>query len=217
MRPLLEEAFAGWSAVAPVVRYPTAPDAPPAAGTRVLLPWQDAAQAEIRVAGRGLDRRSPDWAAGAVANYILGGSTITGRLGANLREARGWTYGAHSSYSSGVDRGGWSAHTAVDAAVARDAVNEILGEMRRLMEEPVPADELQRARDAIVLSLPRAFQTPGQVASRLSTLEAHGLPEDYWVSFPRQVAAVTAEDVARIAGLCFDPAQVVGVVVGGEG
>jgi zinc protease len=216
MRALLEEAFGEWSGSAAPVSYPEAPEVPPAAGEVLSVPWPDAAQAEIRLAGRGLERRSPEWAAGAVANYILGGSTITGRLGANLREAKGWTYGAHSGYSSGLVRGGWSAHTAVDAPVAGAAVEEMLGEMRRLMEEPVPAEELQRARDAIVLSLPRAFQTPGQVASRLTTLEAHGLPDDYYQRFTAEVAAVGGEDVARLAASLFHPGRVVGVVVGGS-
>jgi zinc protease len=216
MRDLLEESFGGWTGDAAPVVYPAAPDVPPAAGERLRLPWEDAAQAEIRIAGRGIDRHSPDWAAGAVANYILGGSTITGRLGANLREARGWTYGVHSGYSSGLDRGGWSAHTAVDAAVADQAVAEMLAEMERLRDEPVPAEELQRAKDAMVLSLPRAFQTPGQVASRLTTIEAHGLPTNYFQRFTSEVAAVTAEDVARIAATYFDPSRVVTVVVVGE-
>ena len=84
-----------------------------------------------------------------------------------------------------------------------------------MCNEPVPAEELQRARDAIVLSLPRAFQTPGQVASRLATVEAYGLTEDYWLRFPEQVGRVTADDVARIANRCFHPERVVPVVVGG--
>lgn len=217
VRALLGEALGAWTGAAPRVVYPEAPGLPAAAGAHVPVPWPDAAQAEIRVAGRGLDRRAPEWAAGAVANYILGGSTITSRLGANLREAKGWTYGVHSGYSTGLDRGGWGVHTAVDAAVAGAALDEIVGELRRLAEEPPPEAELRRARDAIVLSLPRAFQTPGQVAGRLTTLEAYDLPEDYWQRFAEEVTRVSAEEVVRIAGECFHPDRVVRVVVGGEG
>ncbi|HEX8451389.1 MAG TPA: pitrilysin family protein [Longimicrobium sp.] len=215
LREMLEAAFAGWTGEAPPVAYPAeSADTPAAAGRLVAVPWDDAAQSEIRIAGRGIDRRSPDWVRGAVANYILGGSTITGRLGANLREEKGWTYGANSAFSAGIARGGWTAHTAVDVEVTAGAVEEMLREMRRMAEEPVDEGELRRARDAMVLSLPRAFETPGQVASRLGTLEAYGLPHDYWDRYPAAVQAVTAEDVQRIARERFHPDRVVRVVVG---
>jgi zinc protease len=190
-------------------------DAPARAGRVVVVPWDDASQSEIRMAGTGMERLNPDWIAGAVANYVLGGSTITGRLGANLREEKGWTYGARSTFASGIARGGWAAETAVDVAVTADAVREMRAELRRLCDEPVGADELRRAKDALVLSLPRAFETPSRVVGRLATLEAYGLPEDYWQRFPAAVEAVTAGDIQRIARRYFDPDRVVTVVVGG--
>lgn len=216
LREALEEAFAHWTGDAPPVEYPAqSGDTPASAGRLIVVPWEDSAQSEIRVSGRGIDRRSPDWVRGAVANYILGGSTITGRLGANLREEKGWTYGANSAFSAGVARGGWTAHTAVDVEVTRQAVDEILREMQRLCDEPVSDAELRRARDAMVLSLPRVFETPAQVASRLGTLEAYGLPHDYWNAYPARVQSVTAEEVQRIARSHFHPDRVVRIVVGG--
>ena len=216
LREMLEAAFAGWTGEAPPIEYPADnPGTPARAGQLVVVPWEDAAQSEIRIAGLGIDRRSPDWVRASVANYILGGSTITGRLGANLREEKGWTYGANSAFSAGVARGGWTAHTAVDVEVTAAALDEMLRELTRLAEEPVDEGELRRARDAMVLSLPRAFETPGQVASRLGTLEAYELPHDFWERYPAAVQAVTAEDVQRIARERFHPDRVVRVVVGG--
>jgi zinc protease len=215
LRALLDAAFAGWTGGAPPVEYPPVPDAPANAGRVAMAEWEEAAQSEIRIAGPGLSRRSPDWIAAGVANYILGGSTITGRLGANLREDKGWTYGARSSFSAGIGRGGWVADTAVDVEVTADAVREMLSEMRRLCDEPVDEGELRRAKDALILSLPRAFETPAGVAGRLSTLEAYDLPRDWWERFPAAVEAVTAADVQRIAREHFHPDRVVRVVVGG--
>ena len=99
--------------------------------------------------------------------------------------------------------------------VTRGAVDEMMGELLRMAEEPVDEAELRRAKDAMVLSLPRAFETPSQVASRLSTLEAHDLPRDYWSTYPAAIEAVTADDVRRIAREHFHPDRVVTVVVGG--
>jgi zinc protease len=215
LRARLDEAFSAWTGEAPRVPFPAGAPLPARAGGAVLVPWEDAAQSEIRIAGAGLDRRSPEWIVGGVTNYILGGSTITGRLGANLREDKGWTYGVRSLFHAGQAIGGWVADTAVDVEVTADAVREMTGEMRRMATEPVPEEELRRAKDVMIRSLPRAFETPGGIAGRFVTVEAFGLPDDYWERYQDMVEAVTAEDVLRMARKCFDPERLVRVVVGG--
>jgi zinc protease len=215
LRALLEEALWRWRGRAAPGLSPAPPDRPVRAGERVSVPWEDSAQAEIRVAGVGLPRRSPDWIPATVANYVLGGSTILGRLGANLREAKGWTYGVRSAFSAGVESGGWLAETAVDGEVTDDAVREMREEVRRMSEEPVAEEELRRAKDALVLSLPRAFETPARIASRFATLEAYDLPRDSWERLPERVEAVTPEEVLRVSRRYLDPAGLVTVVVGG--
>lgn len=215
LRARLDAGFAAWTGRAPAVIYPAQTPAPARAGADVVVPWDDAAQSEIRIAGPGLDRRSDDWMAGAVANYVLGGSTITGRLGANLREDKGWTYGARSAFHPGLAIGGWEASTAVDVEVTADAVAEMVAEMRRMATDLVPDDEIRRAKDALVLSLPRLFETPSGLAGRFVTVEAFGLPDDYWDRYAERIEAVTADDVLRIARQCFDPDRLVRVVVGG--
>jgi zinc protease len=214
LREALELGFAGWTGAAEPVVYPPAPARPANAGRLVAHPWEDAEQSEIRVIGVGMARRDPDWIRGGVANFLLGGSTITGRLGANLREEKGWTYGVRSAFSAGMQPSGWLVETAVDAGVTADAVAETLREMRRLMDEPVGEAELRRAKDALMLSLPRLFETPTSVAGRLSTLEAYDLPRDWWDHYPAAVEAVTADDVQAMAREHFDPERVVRVVVG---
>lgn len=212
---LLARAFGGWVGEAPRSKYPPPALRAAAAGRRIVVPWEDAAQSEIRVGGLGIERTGPHWIEAAVANYIVGGSTITGRLGANLREDKGWTYGARSAFAAGLTLSSWTAEAAVDEEVANAAVAEICGELRRLVSEEVPEDELRRARDALILSLPRAFETPARVISRLVTVEAFGLQQDYWETFPACVAAVSAQAVRAVARRCFDPAALVTVVVGG--
>jgi len=217
LREALERGFAGWSGAAEPVVHPPIPAHPANAGRLVAVPWPDAEQSEIRVIGLGISRRDPDWIRAGVANFLLGGSTITGRLGANLREDKGWTYGVRSAFSAGVQPSGWLVETAVDGEATADAVAETMREMRRLMEEPVGAAELRRVKDALMLSLPRLFETPTGVAGRLSTLEAYDLPRDWWDRYPAAVEAVTADDVRRIAREHFDPERVVRIVVGAVG
>ena len=215
LRARIEAAFDGWRGEAAALA-PSAPPPPPEhAGRPVVVAREDASQSEIRVGGHGIDRRSPEWFAAGVANYVLGGSTITGRLGANLREAKGWTYGARSAFHAGQRGSAWIADTAVDLAVTADAVAEIVGEARRMATQEVGDDELRRAKDALVLSLPRVFETAAGIASRFVTVEAFGLADDYWERYAERVEAVTAAQVLEVARRAFDPERLVRVVVGG--
>jgi zinc protease len=181
---------------------------------QIAVAWRDAQQAEIRVGGTGMPRNSPDWIPAAVANYILGGSTITGRLGANLREDKGWTYGARSSFAAGLQSGGWVAETAVDVEVRDAALREMLDEIARIGREPVSDDELDRAKEALVLSLPRAFETPSRAVNRFVTVDAYGLAPDYWERFPDAVRAVSADEVQRTAARYFGVDNLVRLLVG---
>lgn len=214
LRLLLERVFAEWTGSPPSLLVPETPPRAVQEGKLITIPWPEAAQGELRLGGIGMERRSPDWIAGAVANYLLGGSTITGRLGANLREDKGWTYGVRSGFAAALRSGGWVIETAVDVEVVDAAMAEILGELDRFVQEPVSSEELRRAKDAMILSLPRAFESPGRIASRFGTLEAFGLGPDYWDRFPERVEDVSTEDVLRIARHYFHPARLVRVVVG---
>lgn len=214
LRDLLDERFGAWTGRAARPIYPPDTFQPPDSGGRLHVPWPDAMQSEIRVGGRGMARDAEDWIPAAVANYLLGGSTITGRLGANLREEKGWTYGVRSGFSAGLHPGGWVIETAVDAAMTDAAIDEIFLELSRFLAEPVPEGELRRAKDALILSLPRAFETPGRIVSRLATVEMFGLPEDYWEIFPDRVESVGRADVLRVAHTFFDPGSLVALAVG---
>lgn len=210
---LLERALGGWTGVAP--GRPELPlSAPTAAGELCHVAWEDAAQAELRVAGMGLARTAPEWIPAAVANYILGGSTITSRLGANLREQKGWTYGVRSGFAPGIQQGGWAVETAVEREVAAVATEEILREITRLIEDGVPAAELRRTKEAMILSLPRAFETASRVVSRFATLEAYGLPDDYWEHYAAAIEAVSEAEVVGAAAALFAPERLVRVQVG---
>jgi zinc protease len=211
LRPALERAFAGWEGIVGITRRVPVPER--VARQDIHVAWDGASQAEIRIAGIGIPRTSADWIPAAVTNYLLGGSTITGRLGLNLREERGWTYGVRSAFSSGMQAAGWSVDTAVERDVAEQAVGEIIREINGLIRNGVSAEELRRAKEAMILSLPRAFETPARIVGRFATQEAFALGDRYWEEFSSRVESVTQEDVQRIARELFDPEHLIRVVV----
>lgn len=214
LEELLRAQLVSWSGAAARPEYPAARVTPVSTDSRIALPWEGGTQSEIRIGGIGMTRDARDWVTASLANYLLGGSTITGRLGANLREDKGWTYGVRSGFSASVEPGAWAVETAVDDDVTEAAIAEITFELRRFLSEPVPEDELRRGKDALILSLPRAFETPGRIVARLATVEAFGLPQDYWSTFPERLETVTAEELLRVAGAYFDPARLIAVSVG---
>lgn len=207
-------AFGDWHGIAELPKYPMEAGGPQLPGSRVAEAFDDAAQAEIRVGGIGMPRDHEDWIPASVANYLLGGSTITGRLGANLREEKGWTYGVRSGFAAGLQPGAWLVETAVDLEIAGAALAEIRRELDSFLDAPPPQKELDRARDALVLSLPRAFETPARTLARFSTIDAYGLPHDYWHRFAERVESVTRNDVLRVAQTYFDPSRLVWLAIG---
>ncbi len=204
-------ALAAWSGQPDEPR----PLADPSAGDGRLLwaiPW-DGPQSEIRVGGLGIRRLDPDYPAVMVMNAILGG-LFSSRINMNLREDKGWTYGAASRFDARKRRGPYYAATAVDAAATVSAVREILGEMEKMKVDLASDAELELAKNALTLSLPRVFETVGQVSGRVAQQIIYGLKDDYWITYRDQVAAVTGEHVREVARRLLTTEQSAIVVVG---
>ncbi len=210
LRPLLEKALGGWKAGS---RPPPLPAAPAAAPKRtVILEKADAPQAYLLLGLPGITRASDDFAAATVAFQVLGGG-MASRLFRNLREEKGYTYGVYARSDARKLAGVSHVVGSVKAEVTGDAIRELLRELERMREEPVTAEELAEAKDALVLSLPADFATAGAIAGKLADLALHGLPDGYWNDYADRVRAVTAEDVRRFARERLDPARLTLVMV----
>lgn len=205
--------FRTWIGSTPQPTPPPLPRVPVAAGTHHVLPWPDATQAEIRLLRFGWAYGRPGWAAALVANHILGGNTITGRLGARLREELGWTYGVRSWLQSWRVGGVWAVEAAIEGGHGRDAVRESLEQARRLAAEGPRGEELDAAREAVTVGLLRGFETPAQLVSRWTIPLLYGLPDDWWRRVVRRIRRVDAASVRR-AVAAWRPERVVCVQVG---
>ncbi len=192
---------------------PPADPAPPSARL-TFVPREGAVQSEIRVGHLGIARNADDFHAVRVMDMVLGGQ-FTSRLNMNLREAKGYTYGVHSSFDARRGRGPFDVGTAVDAAVTADAIRETIDELRAIRDErPVTGEELAVAKPALTLGFPRAFETSGQVARAALRLALFDLPDDEYIAFVPQVEAVDADAATAAARRRLDPDGLAVVVVG---
>ena len=128
---------------------------------------------------------NPDFHAVSVMSAILGG-LFNSRLNMNLREEKGYTYGASAGFDLRRARGPFAARAAVNTEVTVPALREMLGELDRIREAPVTDDELRAARDFLVGVFPLRFETPGPVAGSLAGLFVHDLPDDELDPLPRR-------------------------------
>ncbi len=172
-----------------------------------------AVQSEIRIGHPGLPRLHPDYYPVAVMSAILGG-LFNSRLNMNLREEKGYTYGAGAGFDLRRGRGPFSARAAVNTEVTVPALQEFLVELDRIRDIPVTDAELRAARDYLVGVFPLRFETPGPVAGSLAGLFIHRLGDDELDRYRPSIEAVTAADVQRVARLHVRPEEAAVVLVG---
>ncbi len=215
-RRQLGERFGGWHKARTAAVRPSMPAPITVAPARsvYLVNKPKAAQSVIMIGLPGVERSNPDYAAIEVMNTILGGS-FSSRLNSNLRETRGYTYGAGSGFQYRPVPGAFLARAAVRTDVTDSSLVEFFKELDAIREQPVTDAELGRARNYIVLGLPGDFETTSQMASQISELLTFGLPTTWFNGYARRVMAVTAADVQRVARK-YLPAEKAAVIVVGD-
>lgn len=209
---LAEAALGPWasgtSASSPVPAPPRPTPAP-----ILVINRPGAVQTSIRLAGPATSRTDDDHAAFTVAHTVFGGG-FSSRLNRNLREDKGFTYGA----ACGVDHRLSASHVVVQAdvasAVTGPALVEIQYELARMVSTPVTTTELTAAQRFRNGQLALTIQSQVGFASQLAALVPHGLGVEYLKALPAAVDRVTDDDVLRVARAYLAPASLLTVLVG---
>jgi zinc protease len=178
-----------------------------------IVAKSDAPQSEIRVGHVGLPRRTPDYFAVTVMNAVLGG-LFSSRINLNLREAHGYTYGAFSAFEWRRAAGPFTIQTAVKSEVTGAAVREILKEIDGIRAAPITESELTLATSYLDGVFPIRYETTAAIATALSNLVIHDLPENYYDEYRARVRQVTTDDVQRAAERHLHPDRMHIVIVG---
>jgi predicted Zn-dependent peptidase len=169
-------------------------------------------QSQILVAGRTLPKGDPEAIALKVTNQVLGGGA-SARLFLNLREEKGYTYGAYSRLKSYRHDGLYMAGASVKTEVTRESVEEIFKELQGLGERLPEETELKRCQQELIGSLIRQMETPASIGVLELDRRIHDLPADFYPNFIPEVRGVTAEKVVEMARRFFDPDRLVVTVV----
>jgi predicted Zn-dependent peptidase len=210
----LEKAFASWkSGHVPAVDVSAAP----VQRDQSMIYFIDrpgSVQSVIQIGQVAAPRSSPDYFPLFVMNRILGGGA-SARINMNLREDKGYTYGANSAISFRRGAGPFMTQAPVQGFSTKESVMEFMKELRGIRGEmPVGPAELDAAKQAIVRGFPRGFETPDQIANQLELIVTYDLPDTYFNSYIERVQAVTLEDVNRVANRYIQPDRLAVVIVG---
>jgi zinc protease len=213
--PLLEKTFGSWKPAAAAAPSPKVPPVEqPATRTIYLVDKPGAPQSQIRIGWIGAARSTADYFPLVVMNTLLGGS-FSSRLTMNLREQHGYTYGASSQFDMRAMAGPFAAAAGVQTDKTSEALKEFFNELIGI-SKPVPADELARAKNYISLRYPGTFETTSDISRRLEDALIYKLPADYFEKYVRNIEAITAPDVQRVAQKYLAPNRFAVVVVGDQ-
>ena len=209
---LVTGALGNWASGPEVPRPEIAPRSIDASRIYVIDRPQ-AVQSEIRVGHLGVARSTEDYFAISVMNAIFGG-VFNSRINLNLRERHGYTYGARSQFAFRRAAGPFVVAAPVRNEVTLESVSEMLAELRRIRTGDIETVELDDVKSYLIGVFPASVQTASDIASRLVDMELYGLPEDYFDHYRENIAAITKEDVERVAQKYLDPDRVIIVIVG---
>src|SRR5215831_15709796 len=216
--PKIEKAFGSWPAKP--ISFPAYPEPVRQTGKRTKFIRMPAQQLNIYLGHLGIARTNPDFYALQVLDTILGGGAgFTARIPQRLRDELGLAYTTFASItmSAGADPGRFVAFIGTSPENMKLATEGLVNEIRRIIEEPVTAEELQDAKDYLTGSFVFAFESSPQIARFLVHAEVYGLGFDYVEKYPEYIRAITEEDVSRVAKKYLDSENYTLVVVGPVG
>lgn len=198
----VEKLFGSWKkANAPLQTYPEPKDVPFSQINFVDMP--NAVQSEVAVLNLvNLKMTDPDYFPALVANQIFGGD-FNSYLNMNLREAHGWTYGARSSIRGDKRITKFEASTQVRNAVTDSTVVEIFKEYKKIRTEKVTDEMLASVKAGYIGRFVMQIEKPQTIAGYALRIQTQNLPADFYENYIKNINAVTADDVLRVANKYF--------------
>jgi zinc protease len=184
------------------------------AGTIYLIDKPGAAQSEIRIGKRALtyDATGEYYRAGLM-NFALGGA-FNSRININLREDKGYTYGARSFFAGDEDAGRYTAQAGVRSGVTKESLIEFYKEIKDYQANGIKPEELEFTQNAIGQRDARAYETPNQKLGFLSNILTYDLDDDFVDEQKEILANITKGEIDALAAKHLKLDEMITVVVG---
>jgi len=207
-----EKLFGEWAAGEdPELKFPAPPSIERRSAYVVDRPGSE--QTNIVIANHAIKRTDPDFFPMLVMHTVLG-ANASSRLFMNLREEKGYTYGAYSSLDARTFGGTFRASAEVRTEVTGAALHEFFYELDRIRNEDVSEKELHDAIAYLTGVFPIRLETQEGLIDQLTQMKMLGLPSDYLHTYREQVAAISRADIRRVAVEHVTPDKAVIVIVG---
>ncbi len=212
---MVKEYFNDWNVPAPELKSVNEPAEMKKTAIHIVNRPQSE-QSNILMGNILFPRRHSDFEKTLVMNKILGGGG-SGRLFLNLREEKGFTYGAYSSLQSHKDTGAFIANAEVRTEVTADAIRAFQDEFRRIKNEPVNEKEVQNATRYLLGIFPLQNETASSIAALALNQRLFGLGDNYWNRYVDQIKTVTPHDIREMAQKYIQEDRMIMVIVGDAG
>lgn len=173
---------------------------------------KDSVQSEIRTGIISHKRNEYDFYARSILNMILGGQ-FSSRINLNLRENKGYTYGAYSRFTYFKSVAYFYASTSVSSENTVPAIKEILKEIE-LIRKGITKKELLFAQSSLIRKFPSNFESYRQIAANIVGQIIHSLPKEYFKNYVDEINKVTPERILKAAKANLHPDKLTTVVVG---
>jgi zinc protease len=208
----VEQLFSGWKSQP--YRVPEYPSPPKRETRRIyLVDRQGSAQSNIVIANEGIRRTSPDYFPLLLMHTILG-ANASSRLFMNLREQKGYTYGAYSNLDARRMAGTFRASAEVRTAVTGPSLHEFFYELNRIRDEAVSEAEINNAKSYLTGVFPIRIETQDGLIDQFVNIRMFELPDDYLNTYRDRISAVTTADIQRVAQRYVQPDRAAIVIVG---
>lgn len=181
--------------------------------TTYMIDRPGSAQSNIVIANAGITRKHPDYFSMLLMNTILG-ANASSRMFMNLREDKGYTYGAYSSVDARLLAGTFRASAEVRTPVTGASLHEFFYELNRIRDDKVLTEELVNAKSYLTGVFPIRMETQDGLLDQLVAVRMFGLPQDYLRTYRDNVNSVTADDIQKVAQEFVTPDRAAIVIVG---
>jgi len=183
-------------------------------GTLYFVDKPDAAQSQIRIGKRALKYDATgEYYRADLMNYNLGGA-FNSRINLNLREDKGYTYGARSFFYGNDIRGAYRAQAGVRANTTADSIIQFQNEISGFHKDGMTDDELKFMKNAIGQRDARAYETPRQKLGFLSEIVTYKLDKSFVDDKNKILANMTKDEMNALAAKHLNLDEMITVVVG---